>query len=310
MLRAPIRVFLRSAPSNQALQIPSSVIVQTLTEIRQLLAERGLTPRHRLGQNFLHDKNQLNKLVDAAAIRLGEVVVEVGPGTGTLTETLLERGAVVIACELDANLADLIADRLLPNPSLTLIRGDAMGKQRSLHPDVVSAISGREFKLVANLPYQIASQLMSTLLIDHENCMGQYVTVQREVADRLMASPASKAYGALTIIVQSMATVARIATLSPSCFWPPPEVNSAMIVIHPTGHSFAGENESRRFARFITELFSKRRKQLGTIFGRGSPAWIDPEVAGRILPEARPESLSIEQALQLWRAFGSASVKE
>src|SRR5688572_24857373 len=123
------------------------VLVQTLTEIRQLLAERGLTPRHRLGQNFLHDKNQLTKLVDAANVSSGDVVLEVGPGTGTLTEGLIERGANVIACELDEQLADLLHERL--GSRITLIRGDALDKQRRLNPQVIEAINSRDFKLVA-----------------------------------------------------------------------------------------------------------------------------------------------------------------
>ncbi|MCZ6835420.1 MAG: rRNA adenine dimethyltransferase family protein, partial [Planctomycetota bacterium] len=187
--------------------------MQTLSDIRTLLAERCMHPKHKLGQNFLHDKNQLGKLMEAAQVGEGDLVLEVGPGTGTLTEALLEAGAHVIACEIDTDMADLIDDRLSmvcptqKTNTFTLIRGDCLDKGRVINPAIVKAIAGREFKLVANLPYQIASPLMTTLLIDHSNCIGQYITIQREVADRLLAKPSTKAYGPLSIIVQAFAEV-------------------------------------------------------------------------------------------------------
>lgn len=301
--------------------------MQTISQIRAMLDERGLTPRHRLGQNFLHDKNQLAKLISAAEITPGSVVLEVGPGTGTLTETLLETGAEVIACELDAALADLIDDRLneylAPSkgtPRLTIIRGDALDTGRTVNPSIVAAIDGRVFKLVANLPYQIASPLMVALLIDHPNCAGQFITIQKEVADRLMAKPSTKAYGPLSIIVQAFADVKRISTLKPTCFWPKPKVDSAMVSLFPSPQSGGGgereargEGEShevdalsspdsrRAFARFVTELFMKRRKQLGTIFGRDARKW--ESLPREITPDLRPEALTIGQVIGLWRVM-------
>jgi len=281
--------------------------MQTITEIRALLAERGLRPRHRLGQNFLHDQNQLRKLIAAAQVAPGDLVLEVGPGTGTLTEALLEAGAEVIACEIDENLTDIVADRL--GERITLIRGDCLDRGRVLAPSIVEAIDGRAFKLIANLPYQVASPLMTALLLDHPNCAGQFVTIQKEVADRLLASPGGKEYGPLGIIIQAMAEVRRIGAVPPTCFWPQPKVTSAMISILPSplGRGVGGEgppeggmlesSEVRRsFARFITDLFSKRRKQLGTIFGRDR-AW--PE---GVTADMRPEVLTVEQLTHLWRA--------
>ena len=120
--------------------------MQRLSEIKSLLAERGLRPRKRFGQNFLHDHNLLLRLVDDAGIGADDVVLEIGPGTGTLTEALLERGACVVACELDDDLADIIQDRI--GNRIDLIRGDCLGKGRSLSSDIVDAIGGRNFKLV------------------------------------------------------------------------------------------------------------------------------------------------------------------
>ena len=302
--------------------------MQTLSQIRELLAQRGLRPKHRLGQNFLHDKNQITKLIDAADFQSGDLVLEIGPGTGTLTAALLERGASVIACEIDEGMAGIIEDLFAEHMtddgavggrrgrggggahsgggSLVLIRGDALAKQRQLNPEIVRALADRPFKLIANLPYQIASPLMTTLLIDHPNCTGQFVTIQKEVADRLMAQPRTKEYGPLTIIVQALADVQRIGIVSPSCFWPPPEVTSAMVAILPSpsgrwvggagAHSLSEPEARRGFARFITDLFTKRRKQLGTIFGRAKSDWPDG-----VTPDLRPEALSVERLVALWR---------
>lgn len=292
--------------------------MQTLTEIRQLLEAHGVRPKHRFGQNFLHDKNQLTKLLDAADVKAGDVILEVGPGTGTLTSALLERRAQIIACEIDDGMAQIIEEeygdaigrendgRSVQNDSLHLIRGDALEKGRRLNPEIINAVGDRRFKLVANLPYQIASPLISALLMDHSNCTGQFVTIQKEVADRLVASPGAKDCGPLSIIVQALATVKRIGTLSPSCFWPEPEVTSAMVAIEPftadpgmagRGDRVGLSSDRREFARFITAVFSKRRKQLGTILGRRQITW-----PSGVTADMRPEALTVSQHLDLWRA--------
>ncbi len=276
--------------------------MQTISQIRTLLAERGLRPKHRLGQNFLHDQNQLRKLIDAAGISAGDLVLEVGPGTGTLTEALLEAEAEVIACEIDVELAGLISDRL--GDRITLVHADCLARGRMLNPEIVEKIDGRSFKLVANLPYQVASPLIATLLINHRECAGQFVTIQKEVAERLLAAPGNKEYGPLGIIVQALAEVKRIGNIPPTCFWPQPKVTSAMVSIGPRMGPRMGPREDHgledpgAFARFITDLFSKRRKQLGTVFGR------DREWPDGVTAEMRPEALTIEQLVGLWRRIG------
>jgi 16S rRNA (adenine1518-N6/adenine1519-N6)-dimethyltransferase len=266
--------------------------MQTLSEIRALLDERGLRPRHRLGQNFLHDKNQLRRLVDAADLAPGEVVLEVGPGTGTLTEALLDAEAQVVACEIDKGLAALVADRL--GDRVQLVVGDCLRRGRALNPDVVNALAGRAFKLVANLPYQIAGTLLGTLLVHHPRCTGLYVTIQKEVADRLGAGPGGKDYGALTIVVQALAEVRRIGDLGPTCFWPQPKVTSSMFAMRPRADH--GIDDRPALADFVARLFTHRRKQLGTILGRDTTIW--PE---GVAPTMRPESLRVDQVLSLWR---------
>lgn len=275
--------------------------MQTLTEIKTMLASRGLSPRKSLGQNFLIDQNLVRKLVDASGVGPGSLVLEVGPGTGTLTEELLARGCEVIACELDRGLLALLRERL---PRVTLIEGDCLNSKKRLSPEVEAALAGRTFTLVANLPYNAASPLILALLIDHRGCGAMYVTIQREVADRLLAKPGTDDYGTLGVVAQSMAEVSRIAVLPPECFWPRPDVTSAMVSLVRRAHPLT--DDPRRLAEFCTRVFSKRRKQLGGVLrGMGLPA--DALAAARgvldgVTPESRAEDLSVVQLDALARS--------
>lgn len=260
-----------------------------------MLQAYGLSPLHRLGQNFLHDHNILNKLVDASGVQAGDLVLEIGPGTGTLTETLLERGCKVVACELDRGLTDLLTDRF--GDSITLIHGDCLTKKK-LNPEVVEALGGRQWKLVANLPYQIASPLMVDLLSNHTNCLGQFVTIQFEVAQRLMAEVDSENWGVLSILVQRLAEVSLITKAPNTCFWPQPKIMSACVRVIPKNQ--ASPIDAVAFAKFVTSLFAKRRKQLGSILGRSTAL---PE---GISQDARPSTLTIEQLESL---FASSNPK-
>lgn len=271
--------------------------MQTLAEIRALLESRGFAPRKSFGQNFLIDQNLLRKIVDAAELGPGSLVLEVGPGTGTLTEELLDRGAEVIACELDRGLCELLRERLGDNERFTLIEGDCLAKKSELAPEVLNAIGDRSFSLVANLPYGAATPLIMTLLVDHPRCERMCVTIQREVAERLAASHGSKAYGPISVVAQSCAEVRIIANLPPSCFWPRPEVTSAMVRIDRLGHALCGDLPG--LASLAKHLFSARRKQLGSVLGRDFPF---PE---GVDPGSRVESLSPAQIVGLLRARSS-----
>ena len=171
--------------------------MQTLSDIKAILATRGLEPKHRFGQNFLHDQNKLRALVAHSGAVAGDLVLEVGPGTGTLTEALLDAGCEVVACELDGDMAAIIKDRL--GSRVTLIHGDYLDGKHAVSSAVLRALAGRPFRLIANLPYGAATPLILNLAAHHPTCLGQFVTVQREVAQRLAAAPGSDAYGAATV---------------------------------------------------------------------------------------------------------------
>ena len=212
-----------------------------------------------------------------------------------------------MTCEIDADLASITEDRFTER--VRLIRSDCLDAHRRLNPQIVDALGDQPFKLVANLPYQIASPLICTMLIHHPTCTGLYVTIQKEVADRLLADTCTKEYGPLSIIVGALADVKRICTVKPSCFWPQPKVDSAMVRIlpWPLGRGAGGEDDPvlrtieqrRQFARFVTQLFTKRRKQLGSILGR------DCEWPNGVTADLRPEALPVERIVTLWQRFGT-----
>lgn len=284
--------------------------MQTLTEIKSLLGSRGLRPKKSLGQNFLVDQNLIRKLVDAAGVGPGSLVLEVGPGTGTLTEELLSRGSEVVACELDDELARLLSERIPPTLGpderrrFTLVHGDCLDGKRALSPRIVGALRGRPFALVANLPYAAATPLMSTILVDHPECSTLAVTIQREVAERLGAAPGGKEYGALAVLAQSLAHVRPVATLPRECFWPRPDVTSAMVLL--TRRADPLVSDPAALGAFLRDLFAHRRKQIGAVLGKGVD-WRSVAAApgcGGVVPSLRAEQLSVPQVVALGRALG------
>ncbi len=243
--------------------------MQTLTQIREMLAARGLAPQKRFGQNFLIDHNLIARLVETSGVGPGDLVLEVGPGTGALTEALVERGCDVVAAEIDRGLSDLLRDRFGEKPNFRLVEGDCLAGKGEVAPGLVDAIGGRPFSLVANLPYGAATPLMMTLLVDHPACHGMWVTIQREVAERLAAGPGTKAYGPISVVAQALADVKVIANLPPECFWPRPEVTSAMVAV--TRRAEPLTDDAAALSAIVQKAFGQRRKQLGSVLGREFP---------------------------------------
>jgi len=272
---------------------------QTLTEIKGLLASHGLRPKKRYGQNFLHDGNQMAKIIAAADVQPGEIVLEVGAGTGALSVRLLEAGAQLIAVEIDADLQPILEQVLAPfDERVELVIGDVLAGKHKLGEPVTSLLDqrlqiagARRFKCIANLPYDVASPLLVNL-VTHQPAMRQAVVmVQREVADRLTAAPGGKDYGPLGVMIQAMCTVRVVGTVSPGCFWPVPAVESAIMQLARRPQPLCDDPDA--LARLVHQLFSKRRKQLGRILGRSTPL---PE---GIDADSRPEQLTVEQLVAL-----------
>lgn len=267
-------------------------MAQTLTEIKQLLAGHGLRPKKKFGQNFLHDGNHMAKIMDAARLSPGDVVLEVGPGTGALTERLVEAGANVVAVEIDRDMEPILQSRL--GDKIALHIGDALDGKHTINHGVLQLLGERPFKLIANLPYNIASPLIANLAIDHLSMTGMVVMIQKEVADRLLSPPGTKAYGPLGILIQALFEVERVGVLKPGCFYPPPSIDSAVVALHRRDEPLC--DDAKALGELLHKLFSKRRKQLGTSLGREAKLPKGVEIT------MRPEQLSVEQLCELARS--------
>jgi 16S rRNA (adenine1518-N6/adenine1519-N6)-dimethyltransferase len=281
-------------------------MAQTKHQIQELLARAGSHPRHRFGQNFMIDQNLVRVVADAGNVSAGDLVIEVGPGTGTLTEELLSRGAEVIAVEIDRDLAKLLRERFASAERFTLIEGDALSSKHALNEDLAHHLAAApgaagSRKLVANLPYNIASPLIIELLIAGAALLA--FTVQKEVADRLRAAPGSEAYGPLSVMAQMLARVEMLRTLPPQVFWPAPKIESALVRM--TRNDQLG-GDAAAFGRFVHTLFSFRRKTLRNALAQaGVDAAAALEKTG-LDPQVRPEVLSGTQLLSLFHAAGGA----
>lgn len=226
----------------------------------------------RLGQHFLSDPRILGRIADALEPEPGETVLEIGPGPGTLTDVLLARGLSVIAIEKDRRLAGALA-----RTNLQVIAGDALQVDWPKVP-----------KIVGNIPYAITTPLIDkalTLPLPERIVF----LVQLEVAERVSAKPGSKVYGALSVGVQALCRVEKLFTVAPGAFRPPPKVRSALIRLTPLMNPLVGPNEIGPFRKFVTAIFSKRRKQLKNAVPGMTEA--DLEALG-FEPTDRPEELS------------------
>ena len=279
--------------------------MQTLGEIRELLERAGHPPKKALGQNFLTDHNMIRKLVDDADVQEGDRVLEIGPGTGALSVELLDRGAHLIAGELDRDLSRVLRETLGEShpDRFTLIEGDCLEKKRAINPELLEALGDEPFKLIANLPYHAATPLMLALMTQHSNCQGMYVTIQHEVVHRFGADAGTKAYGTISVIAQQLGTVGTIAKLPPGCFWPQPGVASAMMRWVRDADLEHNPQWWVRFAELTQVLFQSRRKQLAGVVNKLVKAEIDwPE---GVAPTDRIDSLDPQQVESVCRAIDS-----
>ena len=286
---------------------------QTRRRIQSLLAGRGIRPSKSLGQCFLVDLNLLQLLVEAAELDGSELVLEVGTGTGSLTELLAATARVVVTAEIDARLYDLTRQAVLCSlPNVFMLCCDALETKHRVHPLLMAAVHHcanrfgcSVWKLVANLPYNIATPLIINLLYAGEQQWERFVvTVQRELAEKMAAGPGDPDYGAVSVLVQSVAEVQILRRLGQSVFWPRPEVQSAMVQIRPIGDRYRSIADLERFRQFVHQLWSKRRKKLATacreLFGwRDAAARLEAE---GLDPESRVERLPVDAFGMLFRA--------
>lgn len=223
-----------------------------------LLREFGIRPRKRFGQNFLVDENILSKIVEAAQLAPSDVVLEVGPGLGALTAALAARAAQVVAVELDRDLLPVLQATVGEVPNLRLVQGDIL----DLSLDDLLPPEAKEFKVVANLPYYITSPVLLKFLNAARPWTRLVLMVQREVAERLIAPPGSKEYGSLTISVQFFAEARVVARAPRTAFFPPPEVDSAVVALAARPEPFPPGRLRDTFFSVVRAGFNQRRKTL------------------------------------------------
>lgn len=273
---------------------------------RALMQKHEFHTKKQLGQNFLIDARILDDIVDAVAPTSDTVVLEVGPGAGALTVELAKRAHRVIAIEKDEGLRPVLEEALAPYANVDVIYADCLNVNLV---DLVKPFldEGKHCVFAANLPYYITTPILFSVLESTLPLRRAVVMVQREVADRMVAAPGSKAYGVLSVGIQFRSAASRLFTVSPSAFLPQPGVDSAVVLLDCTRPAMVDVPDETRFFRIVRAAFSTRRK---TLLNALSGSLQIPKEACRDRIESagidagkRAETLSIEQFARLAQTF-------
>jgi len=245
---------------------------QTRSHLMTLFERHGFHPRTDLGQNFLIDLNLLDFLAREAWLDRYDVVLEIGAGTGGLTTLLAEQSAAVISVEVDTNMYALASEVVKPFDNVTLLNCDALKNKNCLEPRVIeevqrqlAAAPNRSLKLVANLPYNIATPIVSNLVATDLPWSRMIVTIQLELGRRMAAGPGSSDYGALSVWLQSQCDVKILKRMKPTVFWPRPGVESAIVRLLPNADRRHEIGDRAFFHDFVRRLFHLRRKLLRVV---------------------------------------------
>ena len=287
---------------------------QTASFLRNRFEEAGIRPVTRYGQNFLIDLNLIDVLVDSAEIDQNDVVLEIGTGTGALTGMMVERAAHVVSVEVDERLHQLASEELVDHENKTLLLQDALHNKNTIHAAVLEAVrsaldttGATGFKFVANLPYNIATPLISNLLLTDITPTRMVVTIQKELADRIVAHPGTKDYGALSVWVQSLCDAEIVKILPPSVFWPRPKVHSGIIRIIPRAEKRAKIDDLPFYHSFVRSMFFHRRKFLRSVMIAAFKKELQKSNIDHVMQkmelgaDARAEQLSVAQMLEMYR---------
>jgi 16S rRNA (adenine1518-N6/adenine1519-N6)-dimethyltransferase len=290
----------------------TSAARQTVSYLTRRFREVGFRPATKHGQNFLIDLNLIDLLAETAQVDGRDVVLEVGTGMGSLTGRLAQKAAAVITVEIDAHLHQLAREELVDAENVTFLRFDALKNKNHFDPRLLEVVGRqlaaapeRRLKLAANLPYNIATPVLSNLLRLEPPPVLMTATIQKEVAERLVAAPGVKAYSSLSIWVQSLCDVEVIRILPPGVFWPRPKVESAIVRITPRPEKRAAIPDLDFFHSFVRGLFAHRRKFLrsnlqSAFKDRLDKKQIDEALAARELTgERRAEELRWREVLLL-----------
>jgi 16S rRNA (adenine1518-N6/adenine1519-N6)-dimethyltransferase len=277
--------------------------------------EAGIRPHGGYGQNFLIDLNLLHVLFDAAAVGPDDVVLEIGTGTGSLTALLAEKAAAVVTVEIDHRMFQLAAEELHRFDNIVMLKLDALKGKNHINPAVLDAVRpllaaapGRQLKLVANLPYNIATPILGNLLAEENPPRTMTATIQRELAERITARPGDKDYGALSLWIQAQCRVEILRVLPPEAFWPRPKVSSAFIQLTLEDDRRRRIPDRKVFHDFLRAIFLHRRKFLRSQLLNAAKEKLDKPQVDVILDRlnlpasTRAEQLDVDTMLALCEA--------
>jgi 16S rRNA (adenine1518-N6/adenine1519-N6)-dimethyltransferase len=265
-----------------------------LSEIKQILSEREWKLTKSLGQNFLHDQNQLRRIVAAAEVGPADKVLEVGPGLGPLTELLAAQAGEVLAIEKDGRLFDFLREKFSAAPRLKFLHDDALRY-------VEQNRDWADWKLVANLPYSVASPILVELAQSPNGPRRMVATLQHEVAQRLMAQAGDDDYGVLTLLVQLDYEPRGSFKIPADCFFPAPDVDSRCVVLQRRAPPLLANEKRAAFVKIVKRAFSQRRKMMFKLLKQDWPAHTLSAAFEklRISPRERAEKLGLEQFVML-----------
>jgi 16S rRNA (adenine1518-N6/adenine1519-N6)-dimethyltransferase len=274
-----------------------------MSSIRQELKEYGLTPKKRLGQNFLVDRNIQNKVIRTAEVAKGDIILEVGPGLGEMTLALALQAKKVIAVEIDSKLVAILEKKMRGHPNVEVVKSDIL----KFDFDQFLKREGYPIKVVANLPYQISTPLLFRFIESKDVFSTFTLMLQREVAERMVAPPGRKEYGPLSIFIQLSFDLTIRFFIKPSAFFPPPKVDSALVHMAWREEPLAETIDEEWFKRVVKACFGYRRKTLVNSLkhsGLVLPESMELRMKGiGIDPQRRPETLTIQGFAALAKAL-------
>jgi 16S rRNA (adenine1518-N6/adenine1519-N6)-dimethyltransferase len=288
---------------------------QTQSFLMRRFDQAGVRPKTKYGQNFLVDLNLLGILLGAGELESSDVVLEIGTGLGSLTTRMAAKAGHVITVEIDRDLVAMAEREFAGHPNIELLQMDALRNKNHLDETLLTrvreALSNRpegRFKLVANLPYNVATPIISNLLTTDPIPERMVVTIQKELAERIVAPPATKDYSALTIWIQSQCDCDIVRIMPPTVFWPRPKVDSAILRIFPNAQKRSRIDDVDHFHQFVRALFLHRRKFLRSALISAVKDQLDKPQVDRLLgslghgPTARAEELPVDEIIRLANA--------
>lgn len=289
---------------------------QTRTYLMERFETLGIHPRGKLGQNFLIDLNLLHLLHESADLDTNDVVLEVGTGTGSLTGAMSQEAGCVVTVEVDSVMHEMAKQEHWDKNNIRFLFADILENKNRLNWHVLEIVREelarspeRRFKLCANLPYQIATPLMSNLLLTDIPPYSMTVTIQKEVGDRIVARPGTKDYGALAVWMQAQCDCRILRIMPPSVFWPRPKVDSAIVQVIYNQQKRKKIPNLQYFHEFVRALFFHRRKFIRSVLCSAFKNKLEKEAIDSVLAELnlkgeiRAETLSVKTILALSEKF-------